>query len=265
MFKNLSLHQKIIIQVLLILLAIINLIPLSNVLISSFKGAGFGNYTYLFTSGFPIIRMILNSIFVSIMQVLLIIAASSPAAFAFSKLHFKGKNTIFILLMLTMSISMLCFISPLFQTMKRLGWINTYMALILPAATFWMPVAVLIQKNYFDSVGYDLMEAAMIEGAGYFTIWQKIYAPISRPAIVNVIVFAFINSWNDYLNPLLFSRTEEMRTLPMAVVSLTSSIYGARPEIVFACLVIMAIPSIMVYLIFQNYLGEGMTAGAVKG
>ena len=265
MFKNLSIAQKIIIQGLLILLTVINLIPLSNVLISSFAGAGFGNYTYLFTSGFPILRMIFNSIFVSVMQVLLIIAVSSPAAFAFSKLHFPGRNAIFLLLVLTMSISMLCFITPLFQTMKQLGWINTYMALILPAATFWMPVAVLIQKSYFDSLRYELMEASMIEGAGFFTIWLKIYAPLSRPAMVNVIVFAFINSWNDYLNPLLFARTEEMRTLPMAVVSLTSSIYGARPEVVFACLVIMAIPSILVYLIFQNHLGEGMTSGAVKG
>ena len=97
------------------------------------------------------------------------------------------------------------------------------------------------------------------------TIWYSVYAPLSKPATVNVIVFAFINSWNDYLNPLLFSRTEEMRTLPMAVISLSSSIHGARPEIIFACLVIMAIPSIIIYLFFQKHLGEGMTSGAVKG
>jgi len=265
MFKSASNKQKVITQTILVLISIMYIIPMVYVLISSFRGGGVSNYTYLFTSGFPIIRMIFNSVLVSVLQVTLIIAVSSPAAFSFSKIRFPGRDTIYLVIMLTMSISLLCFITPLFQTMKFLGWINTYAALVLPAATFWLPVAILILKNYYDSLGNELMEATKMEGGGYFTIWSKVYAPLSKPATVNVLVFAFINSWNDYLNPLLFSRTDEMRTLPMAVISLTSSIYGARPEIVFACLVIMAIPSIFIYLLFQNHLGEGMTSGAVKG
>ncbi|MDA3808756.1 MAG: carbohydrate ABC transporter permease [Spirochaetaceae bacterium] len=265
MFKKQSTGQKIIIQSILVFIGILYIIPLANVVISSFKGAGIGNYTYLFTSGFPIIRMIFNSIIVSVLQVGLIIIIASLSAFAFSKIRFPGRDFIYILIMLTMSISMLCFITPLFQTMKTLGWMNTYLALIFPAATFWMPVAILILKNYYDSLGMEYLEATMMEGGGFFTAWMKVYAPLSKPAAVNVIVFAFINSWNDYLNPLLFSRTEEMRTLPMAVISLTSSIYGARPEVVFACLVIMAVPSVFVYLLLQDHLGEGMTSGAVKG
>lgn len=264
MIKTLK-KETVITQALLIILAIIYITPIIYVIISSFSGAGIGNYTYLFTSGFPIVRMIFNSVFIAVMQIFLIIAVSSPAAFSFSKINYPGRDKFFLLIMLIMSISILSFITPLFQTMKALGWINTYAALILPAATFWMPVAILILKNYYDSIGNELMEATKIEGGGYFTIWFKVYSPLSKPAVVNVVVFAFINCWNDYLNPLLFSRSEEMRTLPMAVVSLTSSIHGARPEVVFACLVIMAIPSIMIYLIFQNQLGEGMTAGAVKG
>lgn len=265
MFKSINKKEKIITQTLLVLLSFIYITPIIYVIISSFAGAGFGNYTYLFTSGFPILRMIFNSVFISVMQVLLILAVSSPAAFSFSKIHYPFRDTLYLLIMLIMSITLLSFITPLFQTMKFLGWINTYAALILPAATFWMPVAILILKNYFDSIGNELMEATKIEGGGYFTIWYKVYAPLSKPAMVNVVVFAFINSWNDYLNPLLFSRTVDMRTLPMAVISLTSSIYGARPEIVFACLVIMAIPSIIIYLLFQRHLGEGMISGAVKG
>lgn len=265
MFKSINKKEKIITQTLLIIISIIYITPLLYVVISSFSGAGIGNYTYLFTSGFPIVRMIFNSVFVSVMQVVLILLVSSPAAFSFAKIKYPGRDALYLLIMLIMSISLLSFITPLFKTMKLLGWINTYAALILPAATFWMPVAILILKNYFDSIGNELMEATKIEGGGYLTIWYKVYAPLSKPAMVNVVVFAFINSWNDYLNPLLFSRTEEMRTLPMAVISLTSSIYGARPEIVFACLVIMAIPSVIIYLLFQKHLGEGMTSGAVKG
>jgi ABC-type glycerol-3-phosphate transport system permease component len=265
MFRKLSAGGRIAIQSLLALIGLVYLAPLVNVVISSFGGAGIGNYTYLFTSGFPIVRMILNSVIVSVLQVTLIVAVGSAAAFAFSKLRFAGRNAIYLAIMLTMSISMLCFVTPLFQTMKALHLMNTYFALVFPAATLWVPVAILIMKNFYDSLGREMLEATMMEGGGYFKAWFYVYLPVSKPAVVNVIVFAFINSWNDYLNPLLFSRTPEMNTLPMAVISLTSSIYGARPEVVFACLVIMALPSVVVYLLLQDQLGEGMTTGSVKG
>ena len=265
MFRTIGLPGKILIQTVLALLGVLYLVPLIAVVAQSLGGAGVSNYTYLFTSGFPIVRMIFNSFLVSALQVLVILAVASPAAFAFSKLNFPGRNVIYMAILLTMSISMLCFITTLFQTLKALGWMNTYLALVLPAATFWTPVAILILKNYYDSLGREMLEATQMEGGGFFTAWWRVYLPVSRPATVNVIVFAFINSWNDYLNPLLFSRTEDMKTLPMAVVSLTNSIYGARPEVVAACLVIMAVPSIAVYLLLQDYLGEGMTAGSVKG
>lgn len=265
MFKKLSAGGKVLIQLILCLLGAVYVVPLANVVVQSFGGAGIGNYSYLFTSGFPILRLIFNSVLVSLLQVGLIVAVSSPAAFSFSKIRFPGRDPVYLVIMLTMSISMLCFITPLYQTMKALGWIDTYMALVLPAATFWLPVGILILKNYYDSLGTELLEATMLEGGGFFTAWLRVYAPLAKPATVNVVVFAFINSWNDYLNPLLFARSEEMRTLPMAVVSLGASIYGARPEVVFACLVIMAVPSVLVYLLLQDQLGEGMTAGAVKG
>jgi ABC-type glycerol-3-phosphate transport system permease component len=265
MFRNLSLGGKIAIQTVLALLGLIYIIPLGNVVLQSLGGAGVSNYTYLFTSGFPILRLIFNSVVVSALQIVVIIGVASPAAFAFSKLSFPGRNVLYLGILLTMSISMLCFVTPLFQTLKALGWMNTYAALVLPAATFWLPVAILILRNYFDSLGRELLEATVMEGGGFLTAWWKVYLPVSRPATVNVVVFAFINSWNDYLNPLLFSRTDDMKTLPMAVITLTNSIYGARPEVVAACLVIMAIPSLIVYLALQDVLGEGMTAGSVKG
>lgn len=265
MFKQMSNRAKALTMALLTILAAIYVIPLANVVVQSLKGAGTSNYAYLFTSGFPIGRMIFNSVFVSVAQVFVILAVASPAAFAFSKIRFPGRDAIYLVIMLTMSISMLCFVTPLYQTMKALGWMNSYLAMIFPAATFWIPVGILILKNYYDSLGTELLEATMIEGGGFFVAWSRIYAPIAKPATINVIVFAFVNAWNDYLNPLLFARTEEMRTLPMAVLSLTSSIYGARPEVVYACLVVMAVPSIFVYLLLQKHLGDGMTAGAVKG
>ncbi len=144
MFRSLSLGGKAVIQLILVLLGVLYLVPLINVVYRSFLGAGASNYVYLFTSGFPILRMILNSFLVSVLQVAVILAVASPAAFAFSKMKFPGRDAIYLAIVLTMSISMLCFITPLFQTLKALGWMNTYVAMVLPAATFWTPVAILI-------------------------------------------------------------------------------------------------------------------------
>lgn len=265
MFSNMSFKQKLIIQAVLVFLSMIYIIPLINALILSLRGGGVENYKQLFSTGMPLGRMLFNSFFVAFLQVVLIVFVSSISAFAFSKMDFKYKNIIYTLVMLTMSIPLISFMTPLFTILKGLKLTNTYTALVLPAATFWMPVAILIQKNYYDSLGNELMEAARVDGCNWFTIYKKIYFPIGMPATINVIVFAFMQSWNDYLNPLLFSKTMDMYTFPMAVVSITTTIRGSRPEVVAACLVIMAIPSILLYVSLQKYLGEGMTAGAVKG
>lgn len=264
MFRALSKNQMLIMQGLLSILAMFYLIPMLNVLIFSFNAGGLENYRVLFHAGMPIGRMLFNSLIVSAGQVFVIVAVSSLAAFAFSKLNFRGKNFLYLIVMLTMSIPMISLMTPLFTIMKNLRLMNTYWALILPAATLWMPVAVLIQKNYYDALSSELMEAALIDGCSWFRIFISIYFPMGLPATINVVVFAFMNAWNDYLNPLLFSKTMDMYTFPMAVVSITTTIRGSRLEVVFACLVIMAIPSILLYLALQKYLGEGMIAGGVK-
>ena len=265
MFKRLTVVQIIIIQIILILVSLIFLIPLINVFRLSLRGGGFENYKTLFSTGMPIGRIFLNSLFVCALQIILIVSVSSIASFAFSKFRFRGKKILYTLVMLSMSIPMIACLTPLFTIMKTLSAHNTYFALTVPFATFWMPVAILIQKNYYDSIGNEMMEAAIVDGCSWFRIFKDIYFPLGTPATVNVIVFAFIAGWNDYVNPLLFSKTEEMYTLPMAIVAVTTTIRGSRPEVVYACCVIMAIPSIFVYITLQKYLGQGMTAGAVKG
>lgn len=265
MLANISTKQKITMQVVLCVLATIYIIPLVNVLLLSFRGGAANNYSALFNAGMPIGRMLFNSFLVAGLQVALIVFVSSMSAFAFSKMDFKFKNFIYTLVLLTMSIPLISLMTPLFSILKGLKLTNTYFALVVPAATIWMPVGVLIQKNYYDSIGNELVEAARVDGCSWFKIYKDIYFPLGLPATINVIVFAFMQSWNDYLNPLLFSKTMEMYTFPMAVVSITTTIRGSRPEVVAACLVVMAIPSIVLYISLQKYLGEGMTAGAVKG
>lgn len=265
MFRSLSLVQKLAIQGILFAIGVVYFIPLLNVVLLSFNADGIGNYQALLHTGMPVGRMLFNSILVSILQVVVIVAVSSISAFAFSKMRFPGKTVLYTLVMLTMSIPMISLMTPLFTIMKTIRMMNTYVALVFPAATLWMPVAVLIQKGYYDSIGNEAVEAALVDGCPWYRIFWNIYFPMGLPATINVVVFAFMNAWNDYLNPLLFSKTMDMYTFPMAVVSITTTIRGSRPEVVAACLVVMAIPSIGLYLALQKYLGEGMTAGGVKG
>lgn len=264
-FKSLSRWQVGVIQGVLLLFAVLWILPLTNVVQISFRGEGFGNYRTLFGIGLPMTRMIFNSIFVAVLQVLLIVGVSSLASFTFSKMNFVGRSLLFSLVILTLTIPMISLITPLFAIVRRFNLANTYFALVLPAATLWMPVAVLIQKNYYDSLPNELMEAAKIDGCSLFSIFTHIYFPLGKPATINVVVFAFMHAWNDFLNPLLFSRSVNMYTLPLAVNAVTTTIRGSRPEVVMACLVIMAIPSILLYIALQKYLGEGMAAGGIKG
>jgi ABC-type glycerol-3-phosphate transport system permease component len=265
MFKKLTRAQAALIQAILAATSLAFLLPLVNVVALSFRGGGWGNYRILFSTGLPLGRMFLNSMVVCALQVALIVCVSSIAAFAFSKLNFRGRDFIYALTLLSMSIPMMACLTPLFTIMKALNANNTYFALVVPFATFWMPVAVLIQKNYYDSIGNEMMEAAVMDGLSWFQIFRRIYFPLGLPAVVNVIVFAFIAGWNDFVNPMLFSKSQDMYTFPMAISAVTTSIRGSKPEVVFACCVIMAIPSVAVYLGLQKYLGQGMTAGAVKG
>lgn len=265
MFRHLPLAQKIVIQLVLLVLGIIYATPLLNVVLLSFRGGGLDNYRRLFSLGMPLGRMVINSIFVSTLQVLLIVIIGSLAAFSFSKINFRGKNILYAVVILCMTIPMISLITPLFTILRRFDMLNTYRALVLPSATMWLPVAVIIFKNYYDGLPNELLESAVLDGCSWFNIFRHIFFPMGKPATVNVVIFAFMHAWNDFLNPLLFSRTLDMYTLPMAVNAVTTTREGSRPEIVFATLVIMAIPSLLVYIGLQKYLGEGMTAGSLKG
>jgi ABC-type glycerol-3-phosphate transport system permease component len=265
MFKKLSLAQKVTIQAILVILAIVYIAPFTNVVSISLRGRGFGNYLALFNIGMPIKRMFVNSLIVCVLQVALIVFISTLSAFAFSKLSFKGKTIIYGILLLTLAIPMISIITPLFITIKKLHLNNTYFALVFPAATLWLPVAIIIQKSYYDALGNEYMEDALMAGCSWFRIYRSIYFPLGLPATINVVVFAFINAWNDYLNALLFSRSMDMYTFPLAVIAVRTTIVGNQPETTCATLVIMAIPSIIIFLLLQKYLGEGMTVGALKG
>lgn len=267
MYAKLRIHQKFLIQGVLLLLALLWLAPLSIAVVKSLNVKGLGNYvTVLNNPQVNVLRVVLNSFFVAIVTAAILTVVVSLAAFAFSKMQFAFKDSLYYALLVTLTIPLASVISPLFFTVKRIGLMNSYFSLILPMAAFQAPFLLLILKNYFDTIPNDLIEAARIDGGSGLHVLYNVMIPLGKPALVNILVLSFISSWNEYFIPLLFVRNRAMYTVTLATTFFTGSKFQT-PEMVaqlYATLILMTIPSIIIYLFAQRYMQEGLTAGAVK-
>ena len=255
------------IQLVLLLFVAIWLAPLLVAVVKSLNVNGLGNYiTVLQSPKMSVVRVVLNSFFIAVVTGSILTVIVSLAAFAFSKMQFAGKNILYYMLLVCLTIPFASVISPLFFTVKRLGLFGSYFSLILPMAAFQAPFLLLILKNYFDTIPNDLLEAARIDGASGLRVLYNIMIPLGKPALVNIMVLSFISSWNEYFIPLLFVRKKDMYTVTLATTFFTGSKFQT-PEMVaqlYATLIMMTLPSIIIYMFAQRYMQEGMTAGALK-
>ncbi len=267
MYAKLRLHQKILIQVILLTLVLIWLAPLGVAVAKSLNVNGLGNYIEVLNNPqVNLFRVVFNSFFIAFVTGTILTVIVSLAAFAFSKMKFMFKDFLFYALLICLTIPLASVISPLFVTVKRFGLMNSYFSMILPMAAFQAPFLLLILKNYFDTVPNDLLEAARMDGASGLQVLYNIMIPMGIPALVNIMVLSFINSWNEYFIPLLFVRDRNMYTVTLATTFFTGSKFQT-PEMVaqlYATLIMMTLPSILLYIFAQRYMQEGLTAGAVK-
>jgi len=267
MYTNLRPVNKLVIQAVLIVFAVIWLYPLVESVIQSLQINGFDNYLAVIQHPkVDYFRVVFNSLFVAFCSMLIVSVLASLAAYAFAKMQFRFKNVLFYSLVACLAIPATAVMSPLFFTMKSLHLMNTYWSLILPLAAFNAPFMLLILKNYFEGIPNAILEAGMIDGSSSIRLYRQIMLPLGLPAIINVMVLTFIYSWNDYIIPLLFVRKESMYTVTLATQFFTGTT-GQTPEMVaqlYAALILMTIPSIIIYLFGQRYMQAGLTAGAVK-
>lgn len=251
----------------LVILMIIWFYPIVTAVVESLKIKGLGNY--LAVIKFPRVnyfRVVFNSFVIASFTSFIVTLIASLGAYAFSKIPFRGSSFLYTALLVCLAIPPAAMMSPLFISIKSLGLMNRYASLILPMVAFNAPFMLLILKNYFDTIPDSLLEAAHLDGASRSIIYSKIMLPLGIPAIVNSIVLTFIYSWNDFLIPLLFVRKESMYTVTLAASFFTAA-KNQTPEMVaqlYAALVLMTIPTIIIYLAGQRYFVGGLTAGAVK-
>ncbi|KRE64495.1 carbohydrate ABC transporter permease [Paenibacillus sp. Soil750] len=221
------------------------------------------NYVDAF-KGAHIMVLFLNSLLVSIFAIAIIVALSITMGYAFTRMRWKMRNTFFGLIMVGMIIPIYATLLPNFILFKQAGILNSYLSLILPYAAFAIPVSMFIITGFLESIPRALEEAAIMDGLGVPGMIYKIIVPLLKPAIATVAVLAFLSCWNEFIMAVTYIDKDSLRTLPFAVVYFMgqySSNYGAQ----FAVLAIIAIPSILIYLVFTDQITRGITAGAVKG
>lgn len=268
--------SDLVLSILVILGAVLNLFPLYWLITSSFKtSAGIykmppdwfpktfnlGNYKELFV-GQPAFRWAFNSILVSVISTLLVIICSSLAAYAFSKIKFKGSTTLYLIFICSLMLPKEIFIVPLFKIVQALNWSDSYAGMIAPTVASCFGVFLL--KGFFDSVPDSIRESGKIDGANELTIFSRLVLPIVKPGLGALFILNFVNVWNDYLWQMLMARTKSMKTLMVGTASLMQEI---NPNFAYkmAGATVACIPMLIVFLVFQRYFTSGITMGAEKG
>lgn len=203
----------------------------------------------------------LNSFVVAIGSAVLAVVVCSMVGFALSQTKFRGRQIIFGLIAAGLLIPGQVLIVPLFQEFNISHLLNTYWALILPALP--VPVAVFIFVAFFNGIPKELAESAHVDGATWFLIYRTIYMPLTKPAISAVFIFTFVWSWNSFLWPLLVMTNPRMMTLPVGL-SQVSSAYGIHYAQIMASAVLGALPLIVVFLLFQRRIVEGVSTTGIK-
>jgi raffinose/stachyose/melibiose transport system permease protein len=275
-----NLNQKVanvLIFLTLLALSIANIYPLffmfynsvksrTDYLINPFSLKGLAltwdNYSTMI-SQFKILNLFKNSFFISFFTILLILCFGIVASYAFAKLKFKGINLIYMLVISMMFIPVQVTIIPLYMLFSKVHLVNTYWSVIFTYLGMFLPEAILLMTSTFRGIPDEMLEAAELDGAGYFDILRYVIVPMGRPAIILCIIFYFIVTWNDLFTPMILLQDMDVRTVMVALASLISR-YTGDPTLQFAGLILAAIPAILIYAVFQQYIIKGISAGSVK-
>lgn len=257
--------------------ALLTLYPLYWLFISAFKSNQefFGRPFSLptawhfdnFTRAWKISAMgtaLSNSIIVTFVSLALMLSLGTLSAYILSRFEFRLKGAITGLFLLGMLIPIHSTLVPLFILMKKVHLLDTYFALILPYTAFELPLCIFVIAAYMTSVPKEVEEAALIDGTGYWGIFTRIMFPLSVPAMATVGILGFLRFWNDFAFALVFINKQALKTLPLSL-SVFATGYGTDYALTTAAMVVAVIPTIVIYLIFQEQIMKGMVAGAVKG
>ncbi|RYG49269.1 carbohydrate ABC transporter permease [bacterium] len=222
------------------------------------------HFTDLFTQSqdFPVARWIANSFGLAITQTVLVLFIASMAAFALSRLQYRGRETLFRGIVATMILPAQVTLIPVFLVVVKLGLFNTYGALILPG--LGGAFGVFLLRQFFQSIPVELEEAAYLDGAGPWIIYSRVCLPLVKPALATLAIFTFMGSWNDFVWPLIATNDVNLRTLPVGL-TIFQGRYVTEYGITMAAAVVATIPMVIAFAIFQKRVTEGIALQGLKG
>jgi raffinose/stachyose/melibiose transport system permease protein len=205
-----------------------------------------------------------NSLIIAILTVALTLAFASMAAFAFAHLKFFGDKFLLSYLELGLLFPLATGILPLFIKIRDLGLLNSYLGVALPQVAFSLAMSILLLRNAFKQLPSELLDAAMMDGCGYFRYFLFITLPLTGPILSTVAVISFVGSWNGYLLPLVVLNSESRYPWTLGLMAYQGQ-YNTMWQLVLAFITLTILPAILMFLFAQRYIVAGLTAGAVKG
>lgn len=255
--------------VFLIVMTALWVVPVYSLIKNSLKVNGFSNYIYVMTNkinGVAFYQYFINSIINAALASVLLVFVCSLAGFAFSKIEFTGRRLIYNVVLMCLAISGPILIIPLFYVYKTTHLYNTHIAIVLSECLITIPFGVLMMKNFFDGLPIELMESANVDGATVPRCFFSIYMPLAKPALINLGVLQVMWSFQDFLFPLMFLTRDKAYTTTVAVNAFKGT-YGMSPQSLGrynAALVLISIPTILIFIFAQKFIVNGITSGSVK-
>src|ERR687893_560633 len=214
------------------------------------------------TSETPVLRWFVNSLIAATAHTLLVLVTAAPAAYALARMHFRGKNLMFAIIISTLFIPSIILITPLYLVVDSLGWLDTLLAVIVPSAAGALGVFLL--RQFFVSLPRELEEAAVLDGANRFQIFTRIILPLSKAPLATLALLSFLTNWNDFLWPIYVLFSPKLQTLPAGLSTLQSA-NAVRYDLLMAGAVIASVPVLILFVFLQRFIIEGVSRSGLKG
>lgn len=274
--KTWHVFGKVLLYTALILMSLIMLVPFVWMLSASLKynkdvfsfpiqwipqNPRWENYHDIWTE-IPMAKFMLNTVKLTIIVTILQLLTSSFAAYAFAKLNFRFRDTLFLAYVATIAVPWQVYMIPQFLMMRSMGLNDTHLAIICLQA--FSAFGVFMMRQFYRGIPDELCEAARIDGMSEYKIWFKIMLPLSKPALSTLTIFTFVATWNDFLGPLIYLRTESKKTIQLGLRMFISQ-YGSEYGLIMAASVCSLIPVLIVFLSLQKYFVAGIATSGLKG
>lgn len=283
MNKNLKLYRlgvfvrRLLIYVFLFLFALCFLLPFFFLLTGSFKTSSelfsvpfhwlpkqwtFSNYRQVFTN-IPFFRYLKNTMIIVVANIAGALISNSLIGYGFARLRWPGRDKVFMIVIATMILPYQVTLIPVYLMYTKIRWVGTFLPLIVPGF-FGNAFFIFLMRQFLVGIPKEITESARIDGANEFTIFLRLMMPISKPVLATVAIMSFMNSWKDFLGPLVFLGDDKLYTLSLAASMLRSNL-NPNWELLLALGVVMVLPVLILFFVLQKYFIQGITMSGIKG